>query len=525
LPDEKHFDSRSRQIIFRRRTDDGFGQIPSVQTFSASNITQNSAVLNGQVNPNGLQTQYYFEYGTTPSMGNTTGFLSAGSGTNFIQVSQSVFGLLPNTTYYFRLNASNSQGLAQGNIFNFRTTGDGGGQFPLVQTLSATNIAQNSATLNGQVNPNGADTQVYFEYGTNPNALTLTTGFTTAGSGFGYINFSQTASNLSAGTTYYFRAVAINSFGTARGQILSFTTSGTVNTGAPIVLTSPATVLGPNSAILNGRVSAAGLATVWFEYGSTLALGLTTVPQSVNANNLSLTNFSSAAAGLLPNTVYYFRAVAQNQSGIDRGAILSFRTTRAGGGGGSVIIVPTSTTGISLTCFNLVPTLTSEKLAPGEDFTISVAYKNNCGFDFTDASLKVILPAETEFKSSSFPLFTLNGNVITYNLGTLRRGTEASVIIDGTVDEDVEIGDNLLFTTTFSGTDNRGQLQSVSAYLTAVVGAGTGLLAAILAILGDLLGNWLFWLLLILIIILLFYLASRRRADSEPDVKNIRVVT
>src|SRR3989304_1514371 len=54
-----------------------FSQIytaPTVQTYGATNIFNNAATFNGDVNSNGYQTTYYFEYGTGSSLGMTTSY-------------------------------------------------------------------------------------------------------------------------------------------------------------------------------------------------------------------------------------------------------------------------------------------------------------------------------------------------------------------------------------------------------------------------------------------------------------------
>ncbi|MDP2789216.1 MAG: hypothetical protein Q8O46_04215 [bacterium] len=80
--------------------------------------------------------------------------------------------------------------------------------------------ACDSATLNGAVNPNGAPTTVWFEWGPNPSPSYSTPKQTFTSSG----TFSQKITGLTENTTYYFRAVAQNSFGTAYGSTISFTT-------------------------------------------------------------------------------------------------------------------------------------------------------------------------------------------------------------------------------------------------------------------------------------------------------------
>ena len=92
---------------------------PEVTTASASSISVDNAVLNGTVNPNGLATTYWFEWGTSgrPWQRMTTPHTkSAGSGTAAVAVSIQITGLTPGTTYYFRVAASNSAGTTKGAI-------------------------------------------------------------------------------------------------------------------------------------------------------------------------------------------------------------------------------------------------------------------------------------------------------------------------------------------------------------------------------------------------------------------------
>ena len=92
---------------------------PGVVTGWATEIGGSSAKLNGSVNPNGATTTYYFEYGTTTGYGSTTTSTSGGSGTNLISVDATLTGLSTNTTYHFRLVASNSGGTAYGTDQSF----------------------------------------------------------------------------------------------------------------------------------------------------------------------------------------------------------------------------------------------------------------------------------------------------------------------------------------------------------------------------------------------------------------------
>jgi hypothetical protein len=87
---------------------------PSVETKPATSIAETGATLNGAVNPNGAETKYYFEYGTTTKYGSKTAEASAGSGTTNLEESKAITGLTINTTYHFRIVATNSNGTSDG---------------------------------------------------------------------------------------------------------------------------------------------------------------------------------------------------------------------------------------------------------------------------------------------------------------------------------------------------------------------------------------------------------------------------
>ena len=79
------------------------GQATLATTGQASPVASTSATLNGTVSPGGLDTSYYFEYGTSAtSLGSKTPKADAGSGSTYVPVSSALSGLKADTTYYFR---------------------------------------------------------------------------------------------------------------------------------------------------------------------------------------------------------------------------------------------------------------------------------------------------------------------------------------------------------------------------------------------------------------------------------------
>lgn len=81
---------------------------PSATTEAAIEISKTAAELEGSVNPEGMETNYYFQYGTSETYGSTTAEASAGSGTSNVKVGKAITHLTAGTKYDFRIVATNS---------------------------------------------------------------------------------------------------------------------------------------------------------------------------------------------------------------------------------------------------------------------------------------------------------------------------------------------------------------------------------------------------------------------------------
>ncbi|MCF6159399.1 MAG: carboxypeptidase regulatory-like domain-containing protein [wastewater metagenome] len=97
------------------------GTAPKVITGHTSSITHNSAVLNGIVNANGLETTTWFQYRVINGLATNTFSTEKVIGASDSEVNVRVIRLLPGTTYYYRLVAKNTAGITYGDELSFTT--------------------------------------------------------------------------------------------------------------------------------------------------------------------------------------------------------------------------------------------------------------------------------------------------------------------------------------------------------------------------------------------------------------------
>ena len=93
---------------------------PAVTTGGAA-VTPSTATFTGSVDPQGLSTTYWFEYGTTSAYGSRTPTTGAGSGSSRITAAGTAANLAANTVYHYRLVARNRDGTTRGARHTVRT--------------------------------------------------------------------------------------------------------------------------------------------------------------------------------------------------------------------------------------------------------------------------------------------------------------------------------------------------------------------------------------------------------------------
>ncbi len=131
-----------------------------------------------------------------------------------------ITGLSPDSTYYVRAYAKNSEGIAYGNEVIFNTLRN----LPVVTTNPVTHMTPVSAFTGGSVVSEGTapvtTKGICWNISGNPTINDFQSGWGSTGIG----DFVRSATNLDPNTTYYLRAYAMNSYGTAYGNQEVFTT-------------------------------------------------------------------------------------------------------------------------------------------------------------------------------------------------------------------------------------------------------------------------------------------------------------
>jgi hypothetical protein len=278
------------------------------------------ASLNATIYPYGLDTHYRFEYGPTAIYGTSIPVPDADVGSaaypGTVPVTQAVTGLTSNTTYHYRIVASNSMGAATGpeaGDKTFTTTGPA----PTVVADAAT-ATGGGFELSGTVNPHGGGTTFRFEYGTTTaygNKIPVPDG--NAGSGTSAVPVSEEVLNtaLLPNTTYHFRLVAQNGGGSVPSPDQTFTTPPSPPAAPAAVVSAPVETAG--GYMLKGAINPNSVDTHYhFEFGTTTAYGTNLPePDADVGSGSSAVAVSQEVTGLAPNTTYHYRIVASNSKG------------------------------------------------------------------------------------------------------------------------------------------------------------------------------------------------------------------
>ena len=320
----------------------------TLSTSAASNIQYFSATSGGNILASTsavLVRGVCWSTSPNPTIANSV----TSNGTGIGIFSSSLTGLTATTTYYIRAYATNSEGTAYGNEISFTTLTP---TLATVTTTAISNISWRTATSGGNVSvagpatpssPGGATPPPSSPGTTPPTAPssgtapvdenpvtargicwstsanpTLANSFSPNGTGNGI--FSSNLSGLTPNTTYYVRAYATNSVGTAYGNEISFTT---LIPTLPTIATTAIGTIGTTTSFSGGNITSDGGLPItargvcWSTGPNANPNGTTyfangDVANSFTFNGTGTGNFTSNITGLTPNTTYYLRAYASN---------------------------------------------------------------------------------------------------------------------------------------------------------------------------------------------------------------------
>jgi hypothetical protein len=208
-------DGANRVDVFER-------ELPGVTTTAASAVVATGATLNGTLATSGKNASYYFKYGTVKGALTSKSAEAELVDSAAEPVSERVGGLTPDTTYYFRLLASNENGSVEGEEESFTTPLPA----PSATVSGASGVVAGAATVAGAAGPNGVPVSVCaFEYG-----LTSALGSSAAcspspGASETPVVVTAGLSGLAPGSTYYYRLAVTTAGGTTYSPLEALTTA------------------------------------------------------------------------------------------------------------------------------------------------------------------------------------------------------------------------------------------------------------------------------------------------------------
>jgi len=284
--------------------------VPDAFVLQAKDILSDQATLMGFVDFKGLQLQasVVFEWGLdgVAFPNSVAATLGSSNGVVFTPVSVVITGLASQTTYYYRLKTTYPGGELVSNVKSFQIVS------PIVQSLSLSNLSNNSASLSSLVNSNGIQTNGVFEYRKVGDVAYTSTTTISAGAGTVLEARSKEIYGLQAHTEYEWRAVFTNSAGTTTVSGPNFTTSNR----SPV-----ATADGP-----------AGVYTI--NVGDVVTLPVLSNDTDADGDSLQITAETSNRATIVNNG----KELSFDGSGAAEGSTYEFTYTLSDGFGGSATV-------------------------------------------------------------------------------------------------------------------------------------------------------------------------------------------
>ncbi len=294
--------------------------LPVVSTTAPSSVTATGVQTGGQITSDGgaAITSRGVCWGTSQNPSIAGDKTADGTGTGVF--TSNINGLVPGTTYYIRAYATNNTGTGYGQQLTFSTLA----VVPTVTTSAITQLTSTTAMAGGLVTSDGgasvSERGVCWSLSQNP-----TTADNKLAIGTGTGSYSQQITGLLPGHTYYVRAYAINTAGTAYGSQVICTTLPEM----PAVTTVDISSIERNSAVSGGTITSDGGGAITAKGVCWSTAQNPTIDNNKSSDGTGSASYTSDITGLNPGTTYYVRAYVSNNVGTSYGQQLTF-TTLAG---------------------------------------------------------------------------------------------------------------------------------------------------------------------------------------------------
>jgi len=193
---------------------------PIISAVSVSNITATSARINFSVNAQNSTTNAFVQYNTTPTMSN---FNQVGpiNGNTPTPLYFDINGLIPNTLYYYAIDAYDASSQAAVTVTGSFTSG---GTPPSTTNAIVSNITTTSAQIDFQVNTFGIQSTIAVDYGLSPTTFYSYNGVANTSTN-SPTPFTFNFTSLTPNTTYYYSVGGYSPTLNGNRILGSFTTS------------------------------------------------------------------------------------------------------------------------------------------------------------------------------------------------------------------------------------------------------------------------------------------------------------